>query len=332
MMRLTPEPPRRDPVRYCRSPLTQTTSCDPHTSLRQLSPSPHPAPRPDRYREQLVGGASRYSTRATSLTSIVDMYQHDHTGSSLQRHPPRPVGSFYYDYSEDFDTHRENGRIIIDPISPIPTRAASMCRSAILGEDCDDHLDSRMHSSESTLTSLVKLQSHQYSPHCQRPSGLTDKGSSGVAGKEKRRYQYGGSGEDVGSILSEVRELGAPVATEPTSTTAKEQLPRLSSPRPSVVVPTKISVPGNVSDNVEKIILSPTPISPARNLRVRNSITRMDTHMERMEKSLPPLPGVRDALYPRDGLPGPGRRRKALRAHVLKLARAVRVFFGRRGD
>ncbi|TWU71157.1 hypothetical protein ED733_002019 [Metarhizium rileyi] len=76
-------------------------------------------------------GASRYgrferharlpidrSGRSPSLTSIVDMYRRPSTAKG-SRQPPQTAGSFYYDYSEDFDRpvashHDVNEQISVD--------------------------------------------------------------------------------------------------------------------------------------------------------------------------------------------------------------------------
>lgn len=59
------------------------------------------------------------SARSPSLTSIVDMYQRPITSKGL-RQPTQTAGSFYYDYSEDFDKpivphHETKGQLLMQP-------------------------------------------------------------------------------------------------------------------------------------------------------------------------------------------------------------------------
>ena len=80
--------------------------------------------------------SSDQSTRTPSLTSIVDMYRsHSGTSSDLKyaSHGPRN-GTFYYDYSEDFDTFPDPNSAWAGPLAPIPTRAPNMHRARILSD------------------------------------------------------------------------------------------------------------------------------------------------------------------------------------------------------
>ncbi|KAK3383780.1 hypothetical protein B0T24DRAFT_654269 [Lasiosphaeria ovina] len=92
-----------------------------------------------RFRSRLDSGTSEHSLRTASLTSIVDMYQPTSCALRAPRHYPRPQpsGSFYYDYSEDFDSISERPPVLVGPLAPVPTRAASMRRPRVLEDGCD---------------------------------------------------------------------------------------------------------------------------------------------------------------------------------------------------
>jgi len=72
-----------------------------------------------------------------SLTSLVDMYQPPPSGPPVAQRRgfhPQPAGTFYYDYSEDFDNNSESVAVSSGPLAPIPTRAPSMHRPRVLSE------------------------------------------------------------------------------------------------------------------------------------------------------------------------------------------------------
>ncbi|WPJ59126.1 hypothetical protein SMAC4_13132 [Sordaria macrospora] len=87
-------------------------------------------------RKQLEMESSDQSTRTPSLTSIVDMYRSPSGTSSDLRHMYHepPNGTFYYDYSEDFDTFPDGNSAWAGPLAPIPTRAPNMHRARILSD------------------------------------------------------------------------------------------------------------------------------------------------------------------------------------------------------
>lgn len=122
----------------------------PHGSVRSLaSHNSRPGPRPyartkssgssawgPGLRRQLEMASSDHSTRTPSLTSIVDMYRTPSGTSSDLRygyHGPRN-GTFYYDYSEDFDILPDGDSAWAGPLAPIPTRAPNMHRARILSD------------------------------------------------------------------------------------------------------------------------------------------------------------------------------------------------------
>ncbi|KAK0733471.1 hypothetical protein B0T26DRAFT_22300 [Lasiosphaeria miniovina] len=102
-------------------------------------PASAPAAWGGRFRSRLDSGTSEHSLRTASLTSIVDMYQPTSCAPRAPRNYPRPQpsGSFYYDYSEDFDSISESPPVLVGPLAPVPTRAASMRRPRVLEDGCD---------------------------------------------------------------------------------------------------------------------------------------------------------------------------------------------------
>jgi hypothetical protein len=73
---------------------------------------------------------SDQSERSVSLTSIVEMYRQP-VNSCRNESSLRSTGSFYYDYSEEF----ENTPPQLDPVPPlcpIPQRAGSLQRPMVL--------------------------------------------------------------------------------------------------------------------------------------------------------------------------------------------------------
>ncbi|KAH7162824.1 hypothetical protein B0J13DRAFT_21202 [Dactylonectria estremocensis] len=83
---------------------------------------------------------SDQSIRSASLTSIVEMYQRPiHT--SMSGPPLRSAGSFYYDYTEDFEADPQSGLEFVSPLCPIPQRRGSIGRPMVLRGDCHRHLD-----------------------------------------------------------------------------------------------------------------------------------------------------------------------------------------------
>ncbi|KAF4460524.1 hypothetical protein FALBO_12695 [Fusarium albosuccineum] len=83
--------------------------------------------------------SSGQSIRSASLTSIVEMYQ----GMSPNRDvlPPRSPRSFYYDYTEEFDTESTYELEHAVPLCPIPQSGEGMRRPLLLRADGMEHAD-----------------------------------------------------------------------------------------------------------------------------------------------------------------------------------------------
>ncbi|KAM7208008.1 hypothetical protein V8F20_001554 [Naviculisporaceae sp. PSN 640] len=117
-------------------------------------PSSAPTTWAGRYRDRLETGRSDNSLRSSSLTSIVGMYQ-PASCASMGQDPylrTQPGGSFYYDYSEDFDQGPPTARPPLAPLAPVPTRASSLHRPMVLGGTCSMHLrDTDQQSSASAI-------------------------------------------------------------------------------------------------------------------------------------------------------------------------------------
>ena len=89
-------------------------------------------------------GSTSESLKTPSLTSIVDMYR---SPSCTLSTPSRSAwsqtyGTFYYDYSENFDNDRPQPDVETSlpqpPLAPIPTRATGIGRATVLNASFDD--------------------------------------------------------------------------------------------------------------------------------------------------------------------------------------------------
>ncbi|KAK3329614.1 hypothetical protein B0H66DRAFT_32151 [Apodospora peruviana] len=91
------------------------------------------------FRGRLDSSTSDRNMRSSGLTSIIDMYRPSSCAPSTQSYPDSTQhgGTFYYDYSEDFDYVSEHVAPLTDPLAPIPTRAAGMRRPMVLDEACN---------------------------------------------------------------------------------------------------------------------------------------------------------------------------------------------------
>jgi len=107
---------------------------------RAMSSSVPPGWR-NRYNGRFDGSMSEQSQRSSSLTSIVDMYRPPSCTPSVQSCPLRSqtYGTFYYDYSEDFDSHPQPIGPPA-PLAPIPTRLPSFRRATVLNDGYDTRL------------------------------------------------------------------------------------------------------------------------------------------------------------------------------------------------
>ncbi|PHH61552.1 hypothetical protein CDD81_289 [Ophiocordyceps australis] len=145
----------------------------------------YPVP-PDRNQD----GSTDHSVRSASLTSIVDMYQRPFTAASTGP-PVRSGGSFFYDYTEEFDkpvplNFAAQAHITV---CPIPQRAGGNCRPLILQQDTDANLVMASHNEmPQALGSLGDENQDEW-----------DKKAIDVQGQQSRRNSEG-SIDDVLSI------------------------------------------------------------------------------------------------------------------------------------
>ncbi|KAK1981443.1 hypothetical protein LZ30DRAFT_83437 [Colletotrichum cereale] len=86
------------------------------------------------------------SVRSSSLTSVIEMYCRLPSSSEPNlQHTLRPAGSFYYDYTEGFESpcsqadHLEP--MAASPLAPIPQRASSLIKALVLRDENKAHLD-----------------------------------------------------------------------------------------------------------------------------------------------------------------------------------------------
>ncbi|KAH0436185.1 hypothetical protein CcaCcLH18_04475 [Colletotrichum camelliae] len=86
------------------------------------------------------------SLRSSSLTSVIDMYckQTPNSGPAPIR-TLRPAGSFYYDYTEGFETPETTDAAPATeantPLAPIPKRASSLVKALVLRDETKARLD-----------------------------------------------------------------------------------------------------------------------------------------------------------------------------------------------
>ncbi|KAK2062557.1 hypothetical protein LY76DRAFT_286012 [Colletotrichum caudatum] len=107
------------------------------------------------------------SVRSSSLTSVIEMYYRLPSGSepNLQQ-TIRPAGSFYYDYTEGFESPYSQDDCMepraASPWAPIPQRASSLVKALVLRDEKKAHLDAVMDIS-------VKDSSDSSGDDCQLP-------------------------------------------------------------------------------------------------------------------------------------------------------------------
>lgn len=111
-----------------------------------MSPGPCQSRTPNSYRAPTPRNVERsrrvsndQSIRSASLTSIVEMYQRPIT-SSRNVPPLRSTGSFYYDYTEEFEKDEPPAEPA-SPLCPIPQRAGSFSRPMVLRAESQACLD-----------------------------------------------------------------------------------------------------------------------------------------------------------------------------------------------
>ncbi|RSL72823.1 hypothetical protein CEP54_000773 [Fusarium duplospermum] len=92
-------------------------------------------PRPQ-YRQT---SSSDHSIRSASLTSIVEMYQGMPLDTNMP--PARGTGSFYYDYTEEFENEAPYDPEYAAPLCPIPQRAGGIRHPFLLRTDGTETTD-----------------------------------------------------------------------------------------------------------------------------------------------------------------------------------------------
>ena len=261
------------------------------------------------------------------------MYQHPSACIAIRRHTPptKHHGSFYYDYSEDFEAVNPSSSPVVDPRSPIPARTTEVCRAMVLDDACRPSEVNIIGVDEKTLAPLLELPSPQQSSRCiSCPEHIS------TARPTPPKYEQLNVKLEESNLPETEQARISEACKELSHTLARncEVNPGVSS-SPSVQdvgrKPIELPMLVGLSEDMEKVILSPTPISPARNLRVRNSINQMDTHVGQgqMEKSLPPLPKVIDTSLSGNTVESRAGKRIRIRSRLSRWARAVRVLFGR---
>ncbi|KAH6606524.1 hypothetical protein Trco_005677, partial [Trichoderma cornu-damae] len=115
-------------------------------------------------------GSIDHSTRSASLTSIVEMYDRQATSNSNCA-PIRATGSFYYDYSEQFED-QPPWEIDLDvPLHPIPQRAENIRRSLLLMDDIQGSFGIGGNDSDS-----IRSNTQEAEKSLMEPSHLSDAG------------------------------------------------------------------------------------------------------------------------------------------------------------
>lgn len=87
------------------------------------------SPRINDTRDQIASGSSEQSVPVSSSTSMVPMYPSPAAQPAVRQPPVSCTGSFYYDYSEDFQEHSV-------PIPPLPRRGPSTHRPFVRDNSC----------------------------------------------------------------------------------------------------------------------------------------------------------------------------------------------------
>ncbi|KAH9243160.1 hypothetical protein K456DRAFT_1716776 [Colletotrichum gloeosporioides 23] len=87
-----------------------------------------------------------HSLRSSSLTSVIDMYcKQTPNSASAPIRTLRPAGSFYYDYTEGFETPETTDAAPTNeantPLAPIPKRASSLVKALVLRDETKARLD-----------------------------------------------------------------------------------------------------------------------------------------------------------------------------------------------
>ncbi|KAM0253600.1 hypothetical protein ACHAQJ_007229 [Trichoderma viride] len=158
---------RRPPPFSLRAEANRSTSSLPSRTMH--SPYSYaPAPGQGRTPNSAVGWAPRQSnrhqrvsadqsTRSASLTSIVEMYNRPVTSNSNCA-PLRSAGSFYYDYSEQFEDQPPWNFGVDVPLHPIPQRAENIRRSLLLMDDIQGRFDISGNDSDSSKSNIQEAE------------------------------------------------------------------------------------------------------------------------------------------------------------------------------
>jgi hypothetical protein len=113
--------------------------------------------------DRTASGSSSQSQRTASLTSIIDGYRYSPLGFQAVRHGSLS-DSFYYDYSEDFEYVQEPFIPPSDPPAPIPTRASSTHRTALLEEQNGRRISENQGRRRTTVSSELRQQAQELPP------------------------------------------------------------------------------------------------------------------------------------------------------------------------
>ncbi|KAM0347063.1 hypothetical protein ACHAPU_005002 [Fusarium lateritium] len=253
--------------------------------------------------------AGDQSIRSASLTSIVEMY---HTRSPVQ--PLPSPGSFYYDYTEEFDTQpsvagsslRETNRQPRNSLSTVHFEVPDSRNRFVVEKGQEPNRDSgTTHSTLSEWASDMKNQQDTQKAMDEPPkedclvtSTLKERGSA-VRSSDSSLSEWAWpeikDQQDVQEAPENPPKIVAPCPEKrisPVEDDAGEQCrpkdfeghhrQNLTNANINVDMPTK-SGRFEEKQNNDPVILSPNPISPARQLRVTNSIPQL-------MKALPCLP------------------------------------------
>ncbi|KAF5000644.1 hypothetical protein FGRMN_1577 [Fusarium graminum] len=281
------------------------------------------------YRQHVAGDQS---IRSASLSSIVEMY---HGRSPAQ--PPRSPGSFYYDYTEEFDNQPSGGyanpSVVGSPLRetnkpPRNLLAAVHFEAPEYGNKLGETTDTEYVDGNATAPAAKGQESNQ-------DSGTTDSTLSEWAWPDTKNQQDAQKTIDetpkkdclttstprerdsaANSTDSSLSEWAWPeIKGQQDAQETPENPPEMTPPCPekcllqveddakeqhrpknfeghhrrnfanAKINTDMLAKPGRVEDkeNNNHAILSPNPISPARQLRVTNSIPKL-------MKALPPLP------------------------------------------
>ncbi|KAF5020626.1 hypothetical protein F66182_7333 [Fusarium sp. NRRL 66182] len=247
------------------------------------------------YRQPIAGDQS---IRSASLTSIVEMYRGIPPNGTRQ--PLRSPGSFYYDYTEEFETETPDELDYTRPSYSFSDNSRGIRRSNLWGEG-DIELTHRMHNSDEIGSEKIDSERPAaYSAQVECSSSVVPIDAS----KENPLLVRKGKGQDITACNAAPKfqrdDSTIPAAPihgkrpwqvhedDPmTESKAYRRHHRRNPANINTMVPDGLNLHEPRMTLHEKrantAILSPNPISPAHQLRVTNSIPYL-------MKALPPLP------------------------------------------